>query len=413
MEKTLITFARNRIAYTIIRSLSQRGIKIVAADSIDHAMGYYSRYTGEHFVYPNFHKDEKGFIDCLIRESQKRGVKIIIPVHEESFVIARHAGIFKKNNLKIAIPSKNQISIAHNKSKITAVAKKLNIYVPKTLRFISQKDFLSKIQTIKDYPVIIKLVKTRGGIGYQKIYNSRDLKKQYLKIVKEFGITKEDDFPIIQEFIDGYGLGVSLLFNEGKVIVSFTHKRIWEYPPEGGFSLERISVRHKKAELMAKKLLTKLKWHGVAMVEFRVNYETGKPYLLEVNPRFWGSLNQAVASGVDFPYLTYLVARRIKLKIVNHYKIGVRTRWLAGMIVALPLYLKSKKRWQYLYSFFKFYAKNLYYDDFSFLDPIPFFVEFVKPITDLLKGKSIREEDLEEVKTEYSSFNFLAKKVPR
>ncbi|MCK7577967.1 MAG: ATP-grasp domain-containing protein [Chromatiales bacterium] len=52
---------------------------------------------------------------------------------------------------------------------------------------------------------------------------------------------------------------------------------------------------------MAKKLLDAVSWHGVAMVEFRVTLE-GKPYLMEINTRFWGSLQLAIDAGVDFPY---------------------------------------------------------------------------------------------------------------
>jgi protein-tyrosine-phosphatase len=46
-------------------------------------------------------------------------------------------------------------------------------------------------------------------------------------------------------------------------------------------------------------------WHGVAMVEFKLDEVTGECRLMEVNGRFWGSLPLAVAAGADFPY--YLV----------------------------------------------------------------------------------------------------------
>ena len=43
-----------------------------------------------------------------------------------------------------------------------------------------------------------------------------------------------------------------------------------------------------------------LKWHGVAMVEFKKKFLTNKLYLMEINPKFWGSHDLAIASGINF-----------------------------------------------------------------------------------------------------------------
>jgi predicted ATP-grasp superfamily ATP-dependent carboligase len=50
-------------------------------------------------------------------------------------------------------------------------------------------------------------------------------------------------------------------------------------------------------------LLERLRWNGVAMVEFKRSDADGRLYLMEINPKFWGSLELALVSGVDFPGL--------------------------------------------------------------------------------------------------------------
>ena len=40
-------------------------------------------------------------------------------------------------------------------------------------------------------------------------------------------------------------------------------------------------------------------------IEFRIDSRDGVPKIMEVNPRFWGSLQLSILSGVDFPYLLY------------------------------------------------------------------------------------------------------------
>ena len=76
----------------------------------------------------------------------------------------------------------------------------------------------------------------------------------------------------------------------------------------------------------AEDLLAALGWVGVAMAEFKVDPRDGRPKLLEVNPRFWGSLNHAIVCGVDFPWLLYRMAMEGDVEPQGEYRVGVRSR---------------------------------------------------------------------------------------
>lgn len=79
---------------------------------------------------------------------------------------------------------------------------------------------------------------------------------------------------------------------------------------------------------MAIRLLRELNWYGLAMVEFKVDPRDGVPKLMEINPKLWGSLNLAIASGVDFPALLYRLAVDGDVRPVFDYQVGVRCRFL-------------------------------------------------------------------------------------
>ena len=81
------------------------------------------------------------------------------------------------------------------------------------------------------------------------------------------------------------------------------------------------------------------------MVEYKVSEATGEPYIMEINGRFWGSLQLAVDAGVDFPRLlldealasgdagrpsrsTGPVSRPGPR--VTDYTVGIRSRWEWG-----------------------------------------------------------------------------------
>ena len=76
------------------------------------------------------------------------------------------------------------------------------------------------------------------------------------------------------------------------------------------------------------------------MVEFRIA-EDGTAYLMEVNTRFWGSLQLAIDAGVDFPALLVSNELGLGLKAPVAYKVGQRLRWLLGDLDSLYIYLKS------------------------------------------------------------------------
>jgi len=129
-----------------------------------------------------------------------------------------------------------------------------------------------------------------------------------------------------QQYISGRGVGVEFLFYRGRKIWHFAHERVHEYPLTGGASSYRRSVNPSAAMLHdAEKLLTALKWHGVAMVEFKMDAK-GQHWLMEINPRLWGSLALSIDTGVDFPLGLLQIARGDVTEQQPKYKVPYYTR---------------------------------------------------------------------------------------
>ncbi|MBC7228956.1 MAG: ATP-grasp domain-containing protein [Actinobacteria bacterium] len=105
------------------------------------------------------------------------------------------------------------------------------------------------------------------------------------------------------------------------------HTRVREYPPTGGASSCAESCFDERLLLYGKKMLDALNWHGLAMVEFNRTPD-GDYVIMEVNPRFRGSLGLAVASGVDFPYNLVRLARGEDIGEQVEYTIGKRYQWV-------------------------------------------------------------------------------------
>jgi len=312
-----------------------------------------------------------------------------MPMGEESHIISKYIKMFD-NTTKVPIPAYEKILKANNKRYLMNFAKEIGVKTPQTYTIDDLAD-LKKVAKKVEFPAVIKPVIGFGAQGIRYVYSENELIMEYKKVMQKFNFS---EYPLIQEYIPGNGYGVSMLFNQGEPRAIFTHKRIREYPITGGPSTARVSVRHPKMEKYATKLLRELEWHGVAMVEFKLDDRTNEPVLMEINPRFWGSLYQAICAGVDFPYLLYTMALEGDVQPVFTYKIGVKTRWMLGDCRGLVSYLKTKKRMEILKDFFKF--NDQYYDDISFDDPFPTIIEFMLPIMNFIKKGRLKFSPEEE-----------------
>ena len=215
-------------------------------------------------------------------------------------------------------------------------------------------------------PAVIKPRISSGSFGIVYVKKKEDLIPSYQSVHERY------PFPMIQEWIpDGGGaFGLSALFDEASnVKAAFVHKKLRMYPVQGGPSTLREGVEHPQIMELGLSLLKSLNWVGVGMVEFKVDPRDGIPKLMEVNPRFWGSLQLAIVSGVDFPYLILKMARGETFEPILHYTVGKRCRWL--LFGDILHFLNNPDRFHLHPSFFQFFDPNTSYDIISGEDPFP------------------------------------------
>lgn len=360
----LITDANKRTSLYALRSLGKKGIEANAAEvnSIRNPLGFYSKYCGHSVRTPEY--SDTNYISELVKIA--RNHEVLIPISTDSMVpISKNINKFDEVT-KIPIPEYDKLRIANDKELTLKHAVEAGLRIPKsvTIGNISElQDNATKI----NYPVVIKHRQSSGAQGVSYAHSPSELINTYKKM------NHIQEKPIVQEYIKGQGYGFFALFNkDSKPIATFTHKRIREYPITGGQSTFCESVVEPQVQKDGMKLLESLDWYGLAMVEFKVD-EKGNPILMEINPRFWGSMPLAIASGIDFPYLLYRLALDGDVKKVNSYKVGVKTRFIFSDIFACSqLMLKRPNKMRTLYNTVQpFFDKNVVEGLFSLDDPAP------------------------------------------
>ena len=188
---------------------------------------------------------------------------------------------------------------------------RLCVPVPRTV-FLESADQIPAIATQLTFPVVIKPRRSRLRLATGWRSTSVRYARSLEQLTQEVAGRHALEFPLLlQELIVGFGSGVFTCFDRGQPVAWFSHRRLREKPPTGGVSVlcESIALPE-AARIHAAQLLTELQWQGVAMVEFKEDERDGQLKLMEVNGRFWGSLQLAIDAGVDFPaiLLSHLVA---------------------------------------------------------------------------------------------------------
>lgn len=201
-------------------------------------------------------------------------------------------------------------------------------------------------------------------------------------------------WPMVQHYVRGRGTGVFALCDRGRVLRWFAHERLRDIRPSGsGSSLRRSIPLDPALRAATSRLLADLGWHGPVMLEF---LDDGRqaPWLMEVNGRFWGSLQLAVAAGVDFPlqWVRLLLGERVAA-IPPSYPVGVTVRWPWGDAKRLLHILRGPPRgypdryppvWRGLLELLGRQPRGTRIETWARDDPRPALAEWVQGIGELL-----------------------------
>lgn len=385
--KVLVTDGNNRAALAITRSLGRKG-HLVLVGAVRHpSLASSSKYCHDRFVYPSPTEHTVEFVECLIEVVRAKKIDIILPVSDVTTIpVTKHKKILEQY-CTVPFPEETAVKLAANKAQLFQVAEELGVAVPRTLLIENSTQPFVLPQEMS-FPLVVKPCTSRILTDNGWISTIVKYAKDWEELKR---ITKGEHplaYPLLlQERIVGPGVGVFACYNRGKPVAYFSHRRLREKPPSGGVSVLRESIPVSPvAKEFSERLLKHLKWHGVAMVEFKLDNRDNVPKLMEVNGRFWGSLQLAIDAGVDFPNLLLDMAEQKTVGVVKDYKIGVKTRWLLGDLDSLLLILfKSKEKLNLpvghqgktrcFLDFMKLWGVNTHYEVLSLDDIKPWLYE--------------------------------------
>jgi protein-tyrosine-phosphatase len=254
---------------------------------------------------------------------------LIICCSEVSLMAVKAQDLDALLRAKLVIASQASIDVALDKERTLTVAARLGIPTPATTRIARRGDALPATFL----PAVIKplhnTILVQGRVRHLSVRICATLEERELAL---------DDLllhtPVLEQgYFVGRAIGVEALFDRGRLCWLFGHERLHEIPLTGGTSTYRRSIEIPAALHEATvRLLTHLNWHGVAMVEFKLDLDQ-RFCLIDINPRLWASLPLASAAGMNFPAGLLDIALGRSLPFLPDYRIGHYMRDVPGDVL--------------------------------------------------------------------------------
>ena len=316
MTKVLVLDGSQRKSLAAVRALAKRGYDVVVADTRRISLAGWSRFAAERVRVPL--ATDGGFVDELAALTERMAIDVVLPTDDHS--MGALAGRANVGRAALLTPTREAFAMARDKALTADLARRSGVRIPTT----AAPAFEEEARRVLDEVALPALVKPREGSGARGIVYAEDR----AGLIAAYRGAREPH-PIIQEWIRPVirKVHVALLSIEGEVYASFTQEVLREWPVRGGVGTLWRSVRDDAAIDATTRMVARAHYTGVTLTEYLYTPTDG-PILMEINPRFWNTLQLAIACGVDFPSLWVAGALGRPARGPAAWPVGRLAQWL-------------------------------------------------------------------------------------
>lgn len=251
--------------------------------------------------------DTEGFVREFAAAAGRLSAAAVLPC-EETHLLALAGREDDFSGIAFGVPSRESVERATDKSLLPELASAAKLRTPPTTVFRGDGETVGTF----GFPAVVKPLRTwiprqDGTMSHHSV--------RYVT-TEQAAQEAIEDLPggegLVQLYISGTNISVSGISWEGELVCTLHHlsERIW--PETSGVTAYAKTIPP-DVELQegVGRLLRALDWSGPFELEFRRS-PLGEHYLIDLNPRIYGSLALAVAAGLNLPaiWVDLLLGRR-------------------------------------------------------------------------------------------------------
>lgn len=356
-------------AIGVVRSLGRSGIPVFVGGLNPRTPAGFSRFVSGRFRYSG---DSTRAHEQIVERLREWRPTVLLPImdHAWSMVYSQYDDLSEHTTV-VPCPNPALRSLLNDKASLLKTASAHGVPTPRTYVPSSLDEALTKRHELP-YPVLLKPRRGTGGVG---IRLARD-PTGFEDVLRDTELT-----PMIQEYIDGEDLELTILADHGEPLAGSAYVTLRNRPLPYGPPVACRTVRDERLMSIGMKFLQELRYHGVAHLDFRRDRRDGQPKLLDFNIRLAGSNEISTRTGVDFALMLSQMAVGRRVAPCFEYEVNAEFRWLmfgeVQHLIQTPrkrAVIRDLMRWRNVHT------------DVSLTDPLPHMIDTFNVIAD----KSLR-----------------------
>jgi D-aspartate ligase len=363
----------------IAESLKRNGYYVHMFFNKKLSYGYPTKYVNKKERVSLSELGDDLFLNFLISYIIDHKIDTLLPLSDASASFLSKYKTELLKHTKYIIPDYDVFDLGYSKGRLMEVCRLNKIPHPRTINNININSIDSIDKSI--FPAFLKPNYTTGGRGMSYIKNVDELKRILPETIKNYGECH------LQEFISSGGeqYKVQLYMNDKSELLfsSVLHKQRY-YPVKAGSSSCNTSIINDSFVEMCTNVLRLIKWVGFADFDLIEDPKDKTVKIMEINPRIPASIKTVDKSGINYGVIIADDALKKELKAYT-YKPGKQLRHIGFELLWLlstKKFLNSNPNW------FNFFGSNIYFQDFSLRDPLPFIYGSIGNIIKQLNPKN-------------------------
>ena len=208
---------------------------------------------------------------------------------------------------RFVVPDAELVEDLADKSRFESLAARMALPVPATARLAPGR---SAAEAGLRFPVVVKpltrehstwkpfaaakVIQVEDGAALEHLW-SRLSRAGIDAVAQELVPGSESRIESYHAYVDG----------DGRVAAEFTGRKIRTFPPAHGYSTALVVTQADDVARLGRDILERLRFRGVAKLDFKRHPADGQLHLLEINPRFNLWHHVGARAGVNLPATVY------------------------------------------------------------------------------------------------------------
>lgn len=321
----LVTDAGVHSSVWFARGLLRSGVRVAALGPAGPSPGRWSRGLAGRALGPDATADPEGYAAAVAAYADGLGPLVAYPGTEESIDALLAARDRLPGNLLLPYPDGDVLRRVRDKRALPELAARAGLTTPELLY---AGPVAGLPAGLPGRPAVLKPLRKGATLDRAHgVASAGELESALTRVPRDEGI-------VVQELARGPLSAVCLVLDrDGELVARFQQRTRRTWPADAGPS--RVAVSVEPDEDLARRaaaMLSGAGFWGLAQVQFLQTTEG--PSLIDVNPRPYGSISLALASGVNLPAAWHAVATGGRAPQQAPYRAGVTYRWVEAELHA-------------------------------------------------------------------------------